>query len=57
MWSGIINAREKDYRTAYSYLYEALEQFNVANDPKAFDSLKSAPQTRQTDPYVNILID
>jgi 26S proteasome regulatory subunit N6 len=40
MWSGIVNAREKDYRTAYSYLYEALEQFQVANDPKAFDSLK-----------------
>jgi 26S proteasome regulatory subunit N6 len=40
MWSGVVNAHEKDYRTAYSYLYEALEAFSVANDPKAFDSLK-----------------
>ena len=45
MWSGVVNAHEKDYRTAYSYLYEALEAFSVANDPKAFDSLKSFLQT------------
>jgi 26S proteasome regulatory subunit N6 len=40
MWSGVVNAREKDFRTAYSYLYEAFEAFQVANDARAFDSLK-----------------
>merc|ERR1719399_819630 len=40
MWSGVINAHEKDFRTAYSYFYEAFEAFQVSNDPKAFDVLK-----------------
>lgn len=40
MWSGVVNAREKDFRTAYSYLYEAFEAFQVSSDPRAFDVLK-----------------
>jgi len=39
--SGIISAREKDYRTAYSYFYEAFEAFNsAAFEQKARTSLK-----------------
>eukprot|EP00928_Gymnodinium_smaydae_P090821 TRINITY_DN74549_c0_g1_i1.p1 TRINITY_DN74549_c0_g1~~TRINITY_DN74549_c0_g1_i1.p1 ORF type:complete len:468 (+),score=136.75 TRINITY_DN74549_c0_g1_i1:73-1404(+) len=30
LWSGIVSAREKDYRTSYSYFYEAFEAFNQA---------------------------
>jgi len=33
-WSGIIAAREKDFRTAYSYFYEAFEAFNAADKGK-----------------------
>jgi len=31
LWSGIVCAREKDYRTSFSYFYEAFEAFNVAD--------------------------
>jgi len=34
MWSGILAAREKDFRTAYSYFYEAFEAFNTADKVK-----------------------
>lgn len=41
LWSGIVCAREKDYRTAYSYFYEAFEAFNSADkEQEARSSLK-----------------
>jgi len=40
-WSGIISAREKDFRTSYSYFYEAFEAFNAADkSAKAKDNMK-----------------
>jgi len=30
LWSGLINAREKDFRTAYSYFFESFEAFHVS---------------------------
>lgn len=38
--SGIIHAEEKDYRTAYSYFYEAFEGYSSQDDAKAVLSLK-----------------
>merc|ERR1719253_175243 len=32
LWSGLINAREKDFRTAYSYFFESFEAFHVSGD-------------------------
>jgi 26S proteasome regulatory subunit N6 len=34
MWSGIVGAREKDYRTSYSYFYEAFEAYHQADKEK-----------------------
>lgn len=38
--SGILHAEEKDFKTAYSYFFEAFEQFSVLDDPKAVSVLK-----------------
>lgn len=38
--SGILHCEEKDYRTGYSYFYEAHEGFNSVEDPKALIALK-----------------
>jgi len=41
LWSGVIAAREKDFRTAYSYFYEAFEAFNAGEkEGKSKDSMK-----------------
>merc|ERR1712178_615609 len=41
LWSGIVVAREKDYRTSFSYFYEAFEAFNAGdNEQKARMSMK-----------------
>lgn len=40
-WSGIVCMREKDFRTSYSYFYEAFEAFNAAeNELKARTAFK-----------------
>lgn len=40
-WSGVIAAREKDFRTAYSYFYESFEAYNSAESmTKAREAMK-----------------
>lgn len=40
MMSGILNCEERDYRTGYSYFYEAHEGFNSIEDSRALQCLK-----------------
>ncbi|KAG0148633.1 hypothetical protein CROQUDRAFT_131842 [Cronartium quercuum f. sp. fusiforme G11] len=40
MQSGVLHAEGKDYKTAYSYFFEALEGFSSQDDPRASLALK-----------------
>lgn len=41
IWSGVVSAREKDFRTAFSYFYEAFEAFNSSDsEEKARTAMK-----------------
>ena len=40
MQSGVLHAEDKDYKTAYSYFFEALEGLSSQDDPKANAALK-----------------
>ncbi|TPX41315.1 hypothetical protein SeMB42_g05616 [Synchytrium endobioticum] len=40
MQSGVLHAEDKDYKTAYSYLYETFESFSSQDDKRAVLALK-----------------
>jgi len=40
MMSGILYSQDKDFKTAYSYFFEAFECLNSHNDPKAVKAFK-----------------
>ena len=40
MQSGILHAEEKDFKTAFSYLFETLEGYSAQDDPRAVLALK-----------------
>jgi len=44
LWSGIVGMREKDMRTAFSYLYEAFEAFNATDKEKS--TMSGTPQEK-----------
>ncbi len=57
--SGVLHAEEKDYKTAYSYFFEAFEQQSTLDDPRAILSLKymllSKIMCNQADDVANII--
>lgn len=57
--SGILHAEEKDYETAYSYFYEAMEGYSQQNDPRAESIVKymllSKIMLNSTDDVHNIM--